>query len=275
MPSRRAASIVLAAAVLTGATAGVSAALANVRVPGLYAASPNGSPGTTPSQSPSHPTDPSKTPSTPPTTPSTPAATSSGPPPAVPNPGSEPTKASTPDPEPTVEETPEIQPVAPTEFVEVDFSAPPPPGSETGGSASRAEVPKGWTVVNRGTQWRDFLDPTGTLNLRINGSGVTASGPTQSVEDAANQARAERAKAKGFKQLGWKIFPYATQGGTEFGEGIEFRFSYAGSKGTRYGVERFFLDGRVMAGAYAWKGQLELVEPALDRAIRTYQYGGD
>jgi outer membrane biosynthesis protein TonB len=269
MPSRRAASIILSAAVLTGATAGVSAAVANVRVPGLYAASPERSPSEAPSRTP----EPNQT--TPPPADLTPAPT---PTPTVPPPTPErpePTSESTPKPTPTPtpEKTPEAQPVAPTEFVEVDFSVPPPPGSETGGSTSRAEVPKGWSVENKGVQWRDFKDPTGNLNLRINGSGMTIAGPSLSVGMAAEQARSERAKAKDFKQLAWKSFPYNVGG--DVGEGIEFRFSYTGSKGTRYGVERFTLGGTALFGAYAWKGQLELVEPALDRAMRTYAHGGD
>lgn len=249
MPSRRAAAIVLGAAVLVGATAGVSAALANVEVPGLLAAGPSLTPD---------PPEPPK---------ASPNASPSVPVPSVPPP------STAPEPDPTVPDGPdpseeaEAEPVAPTEFVEVDFSLPGMGPNGEGGSTSRADVPKGWSVEDKGVQWRDFHDPTGNLNLRIRGDLAGGSNLERAI-----RAKDERRKAKGYRELGWKEIALDEEG--QPGTGIEYRFSYTGSKGTRYGVERYFLHGYAMAGGYAWEGQLDLVEASVVRASKTYVGGG-
>jgi hypothetical protein len=261
MPSGRAAAIVLGAAVLTGATAGVSAAIANVEVPGLLAAGRSTTPPP-PKASPTRTTTPAATRTRTPAPPAVPASVAATPSAAPP--------ASTlqPEPEPTGEqETPEPKPVAPTEYIEVDFSIP-EPRDGGGGSTNRVEVPKGWSVDARGIQWRDFRDPTDNLNLRVRDDGLA-----DSDEDAAGKARAERERSKGYTELSWKHFTYELQGTA--GDGIEYRFAWTGSKGTRYGVERYLLDGNAMVGGYGWEGQLELVEPAVDHALETFVYGSD
>ncbi len=257
MPSRRAAAIVLGAAVVVGATAGVSAAIANVEVPGLLAAGPSRTP------------DASEPPK------ASPKASPSVPAPAVRPSTASPPPSTSPEPDPTVpgvpgsSKEPEAEPVAPTEYLEVDFSRPGTGPNGEGGSTSRAEVPKGWSVEDKGVQWQDFRDPTGNLNLRVRGDGETWSG---SLERAI-RAKDERRKAKGYRELGWKEIAFDVDGLP--GTGIEYRFSYTGSKGTRYGVERYFLEGNAMVGGYAWEGQLDLVEAAVVRASKTYVGGGD
>jgi hypothetical protein len=271
LPSRRAAAIVLAAAVGTGAVAGVSAALANVEVPGLLVAAPSTPDLAEPSLSPTPPKlAPSRSLSTPSPSPPRPvvaAPESDQPEPfAAPEPRKpEPRKPAPAKTSPSPEA--EAEPVAPTEFIEVDFGLPEPDGLG-GGSTNRAEVPKGWDVVGKGIQWRDFHDPTDNLNLRIRDTELG-----ESDLDAANKARAEREKAEGYTELSFEEFSYESFGQTK--TGVEYRFAWTGSEGTRYGVERYFEGGNALVGGYGWEGQLELVEPAVDRAVRTYVSGGD
>ncbi|MBM7790828.1 hypothetical protein [Tenggerimyces flavus] len=256
MPSRRVVVIVLGAAVLVGATAGVSAAVGNVEFPRLLAAGP--------SRTPDAPEPPKASPKSSPSVPapSVPPPAASPPPPSA---SPQPTVPALPD--PSEEPEPAAKPVAPTAYVEVDFSLPGMGPNGEGGSTSRVEVPKDWPVEGKGTQWRDFRDPTNNLLLRIRGDRWASSD-----EEYANQAREERSKAKGYRELGWKEFTLDEFG--EPGTGIEYRFSWVGTKGTRYGVERYFLDGNVMVGGYAWEDQLDLVAPAVERASHTYVGGG-
>lgn len=248
MPSRRLVVSVLGAAVLVGATAGVSAGVANVAFPFSGSVAVGG---------------PSRTP---PAASVRPAAAS---PKASPSASPKPTVSAPPAlPDPSVEPEPEAKPVAPTSYVEADFSLPGMGPNGEGGSTNRAEVPEGWSVDAEGPKWRDFRDPTGNLLLRIRGDLGAASD-----EEYANKARTERRKARGYRELGWKEFTLDEFG--EQGTGIEYRFSWTGSKGTRYGVERYFSNGHVMAGGYAWEGQLDLVAPAVERASQTFVGGGD
>jgi hypothetical protein len=265
MPSRRAAAIILGAAVFTGATAGAGAAVANVDLPLFLAAAPSVSTPPERTVSPRATPAPSRTPSTSPE----PAAKRT----ELPEPEPEPEPKS-PQPEPESAspspETPEPdpEPKKPTEFVTAYFGT---PGEREGavGSSNAVEVPKGWSVVDKGAQWRDFNDPTGNLNLRVRSERLGADN-----DDAAAKALSERESSDGYTRLSWDTFTYRDFTG-ETKAGTEVRFTWTGSKGTRYAVERYLEDGLLMIGGYGWEGQFELVEPAVDRAMATYEHGGD
>ncbi len=254
MPSRRVATIVLSVALVTGATAGVGAAAANFDAWGLLQATPPAAAGPEPTEpSPSRTPSPSVTPSLTPTPSPSPTKTKA--------PTPKPSKTPTPDPTPT--KPPE--PKAPTEFVNVAI----------GDSTITVDVPADWDAIEKAAYWRDFRDPTGTLNLRIRVDEFGADN-----EEAANKQREIRSALPGFTGYGISPFKRMTRGpdGEQVEEtGYAFRYSYTDKRGdlaaTRYAVERFIEGGTVMVGSYAWYGQLDLVEPAAQRAMDTYEAG--
>lgn len=255
MPSRRVATIVLSVALVTGATAGVGAAAANFDAWGLL--------HTTPPPAAAAPEPPSRTPA-PSLTPSpTPSASPTPSPTPTPTKTPKPKPSKTPTPDPTPTEPPE--PRAPTEFVNVAI----------GDSTISVDVPADWDAIEKATYWRDFRDPTGNLNLRIRVDEFGADN-----EEAANKQREIRSELRGFTGYGISPFKRTTQGpdGEKVEEtGYAFRYSYTDKRGdldaTRYAVERFIEGGTVMVGSYAWYGQLDLVEPAAQRAMDTYATG--
>lgn len=258
MPSRRVATIVLSVALVTGATAGVGAASVNFDAWGLLQVTP---PPAAAGPEPTEPTEPlpSRTPSpsvTPSLTP-TPSPTPTKPKTPMPKP------SKTPSSDPTPTEPPE--PKAPTEFVTVAI----------GDSTISVDVPVGWDAVEKAAYWRDFRDPTGNLNLRVRVDEFGADN-----EEAANKQREIRSELRGFTGYGISPFKRMTTGpdGEQVEEtGYTFRYSYTDKRGdldaTRYAVERFIEGGTVMIGSYAWYGQLDLVEPAAQRAMDTYEAG--
>jgi hypothetical protein len=264
MPSRRVATVLLSAAVVAGATAGVGAARANFDPLGLLQTSPPAA-AAPPEESPSSAPAPSRSPE-----PSlTPTPTPTPTPTRTQSPSPRPSRTRTPPPEPTPTEQPEPpeppEPKAPTEYVNATI----------GNTTISVDVPEGWRAVELAAVWRDFHDPTDNLNLRIR------------VEDFAesNQAAVEeqyniRKELRGFTSYGITPFTWMGQGadGEEVEEtGYAFRYSYTDKRGdkdaTRYAVERYIHTGRLMVGAYGWYGQLELVEPAAQRAMDTFHTG--
>ncbi|MBM7790825.1 hypothetical protein [Tenggerimyces flavus] len=259
MPSRRVATIVLSVALVTGATAGVGAAAANFDAWGLLHTTPP------PAAAGPEPTEPSPTPAGTPIPSATPSLT------PTPSPTPTPTQTKTPKPKPSKTPTPDPtptkppEPKAPTEFVNVAI----------GDSTISVDVPVDWDAIEKSAYWRDFLDPTRTLNLRIRVDDFGADN-----EEAANKQREIRSGLRGF--TGYGISPFKRMTRNADGEQVEetgyaFRYSYTDERGeldaTRYAVERFIEGGSVMVGSFAWYGQLDLVEPAAQRAMDTYATG--
>ncbi len=174
-----------------------------------------------------------------------------------------------PTPTPTVTVTVTPRPTSPT----VVTSAPEEPTRfktvELGrsGQSHEVDVPDGWKQVDQSATWHDFLDPTLSLRMRVRFDRV---GDTaKSAAEAAFSKRGE--ELADFRSPGVDRITTRLHAGTSSEQALtyyEFRFTSQEKEGTRYGVE-WYVDGSTMVGGFGWAGQLDLVEPAMLRALES------
>lgn len=175
----------------------------------------------------------------------------------------------TPTPTPTVTVTVTPRPSSPT----VVASQPKEPSRfklvDLGGSGQSrdVDVPDGWKQLDQSATWHDFLDPTLSLRLRVRFDQVGDTAKT-----AAEAAFAKRGEELAdFQSPGVDRITTRLHAGTSREQDLtyyEFRFTSQEKEGTRYGVE-WYLDGSTMVGGFGWAGQLDLVEPAMLRALES------
>lgn len=228
MPGRRAAVVVLSAALVAGAVAGGTAAASRVdplgllELTGLRSAPPlDGTAGPAPAPTPTVTT----------TVPPGPTTTTS-------------------------------DPRVPTTFVSVRL------GDAANGR--EIDVPQGWEQIDQTERWHDFLDPTLNLRLRIRLDAF--GGDAKAYAEAAFAKRRQelnRFRSPGVDRATRRLVVGTTERTVTY---YEFRFTSHESGGTRYGVE-WYLDGSTMIGGFGWAGQLDLVEPAMVRALETLVAG--
>lgn len=287
MPNRRTVAIVVTAAVLAGATSGVAAATAGLRLPALLVASPGGSSSPTPAENGPPPSRKPATPSpqaskTPSTTPSvTPSATPTTSTRQPKPPRKDPTRK--PEPKPTPSETSGPEPEEPTKFESTTFGRPAKPGKP--GYLVKVDVPAGWDEVETGTWKRDFVDPTEQLTLRVWGADEFGG---NDVGENAQYEYDKRTRLNGFQSLGIDLDLISEADGETGRREIQFRrFSYSwidDDGRTMYGMEFYpFAEstdptgaeyhqfpGNLMVGAIGSVPQLAKLEYAMYEAMRSY-----
>ncbi len=167
----------------------------------------------------------------------------------------------------------------PTPTPTVTVTVPPRPQSSAGSTPVAPEVfrteridrreigvPVGWRRLDQSADWHDFLDPT--LNLRLRIRFGTYGGDAKAAAEAAFAKRSD--ELSGFGSPGVDRVARVLFVGTPEERTVtyyEFRYTSKEQNRTRYGVE-WYLDGTTMIGGFGWAGEhLDLVEPAMDRAL--------
>jgi hypothetical protein len=287
MPNRRTVAIVVSAALLAGATSGVAAAVAGLRLPAMLIASGGRTPSPAVSVVRLDPTPTTKSP-TASSSPSVPAATS--PPPSakppvtrtVPPKTSKPPKKTTKpkDPKPSWTPTPlpteitDPEHEEPTRFVSTTFG--PGPSDGKPGHKVKVTVPDGWEAVETGTFKRDFRDPTKQLTLRVwgvNGFGAPAIEGNADAEFEKRKSLADFQTDGGVSTNSWK----AADGRTIWFHW--FTYSWTEDGRTRYATEWYpFQEDETPYGTWTMIGavasgdvfQLAKLDPAMGKALESY-----
>lgn len=147
----------------------------------------------------------------------------------------------------TTSAAPSVEPIGPVEYAERTWTW-------DGGIDVIAEVPDGWTQVDRGPGWWDLHDPTEQIILRIQ---VVEGGPPAAV---ASDELQRLAPAAGFELLDQRVLDGAADG---WDSGYEIHYGYDRSGSPREATLRYLGTLEVTFGAVAVLTPPELHEDAL------------